>query len=218
MHLVVNVKLAVLLVLCCLPTLPAVPVIRRRKATDIARAQSVQVSKIRRGQQHVHVVCVAWQGMARQGKATATQRNATSRMAWHGMGSYGGNDNMESHQPKPLDGHSAAVSPVSPSHQSSHPTCIKEMEVRSATGTRRYVQQQVPTTVPRTTVERPRRYTVLHRCDAYSAGTGKVPSPAVWVPACCLGEAAFVPASQGWICCPPVPPSCRCPALTVSSS
>lgn len=88
-----------LVLCCCPPCLPAVPVGRRRKATDMCSAQSIQVSKIRRGKQHVHVLCMcgmARQGMARQGKAT--QRNATQRLAWHGMAWAGwqdGSNNLE---------------------------------------------------------------------------------------------------------------------------
>lgn len=43
-------------------------------------------------------------------------------------------------------------------------------------------------------------------------GIDKVPVPAVWVPACCLGEAAVVPAFQGWVTAPP-PPSSPAAAL-----
>lgn len=76
---------------------------------------------------------MAWHGTARHGKARegdATQRNATPRMAWHGLAWHGQDGNNTLGKPSTeTGGRSPSVSPVSPSHQSSHPTCIQKMEV-----------------------------------------------------------------------------------------
>lgn len=88
----------------------------------------------------MHVLCMcgmAWQGMARQGKATSTQRNATQRLAWHGMvwavtvvvilwKAINRNRWTVTLLSVPV------ISPVIR-------RASKEMEVRSATGTWRYV-------------------------------------------------------------------------------